>query len=401
MDASSADANRNSHFITLLWLLAALAFFSFGFRTISHSAVWMHLASGRVIAEQGIPTHDPFSFTTDAESTWINPHWLYDLALFRAWQAVGPSGVVALHALLGLAAFLLAIAAGKPAQARMATAATLLICGWLIAPVFQLGPALVALALAGLTLFQLSRAGGALSSWLVLIPVQILWTNIHSSFLLPPLLTLAYVIQTASGPKTAAPGSGMPIPKALIGLASALLLVTLLNPYGLGLHRSVIATATNPTLSVLTEWVSPFSSEFTASWYRHISTGVIVLVASGFVLVRERLPLAPTLTAVIGAFLMVLSPRYVAFSALLVAPFLALSITNLSHLIRQKQGGDERSNRLLSRVAMILLAVTGLATLFTLTTNRYYIRTGSLSSFGAGVAGEVTPEAACAKVIGR
>ncbi len=45
----------------LLLLLALAAFLSFGLRTISTSAPWMHLASGRIIVQAACLKIDPFS----------------------------------------------------------------------------------------------------------------------------------------------------------------------------------------------------------------------------------------------------------------------------------------------------------------------------------------------------
>lgn len=399
--ASAAPTARSSRTSTALLILAALTFFSFGFRTISNSSVWMHLASGRHIAQQGIPDQDPFSFTTNVERTWVNPHWLYDAALYRIWEASGPTGAVLFHAALVLLAFLLTLAANRHTGSLMPSAATLLVCGWLIAPVYQIGPAIPALALAGLAVFVLERKGGRPLTWLILIPLQLLWTNVHGSFLLAPLLVLAFAVQewvvARRDTSSAAPG----LPRALLGLAAALAACTLINPYGLGLHRQVLATITQPSLGVLIEWVSPFQSEFTVSPARHASTVVLILVAIGFVFVRERLPIGSTILAVIGALLLVLSPRYVAFSGLLVAPFIALSLLGLSRVIQQRQSDDTQLDPSLVRAGQILLLLACLFTLLFVTTNRYFLRSGSASSFGAGVNTEMLPEAACERVMAR
>lgn len=403
MEPTTVNTNTNTlRASTLLLALAAATFFCFGLRTISNSAFWMHLASGRVIAEQGIPAHDPFSFATAPDQPWVNPTWLYDLTIYRAWQLAGSKGIVFLNALLGLLAFLAALATGRKNSSATPAALTLLLCAWLIAPTFQVEPQTLALFLAGLTMLILNRKANSPAAWFFLIPVQLLWTNCHESFLLAPLLALATCAQETISNKRK---SSVPLASALsyshLGLAVTLFVVTFLNPYGIKLHLGVLATATNPMLGVLTEWVSPFAAEFTTSWARHISTILLAIVAAAFIFVRERLPVASTVSAVIGAFLLVLSPRYAAFSALLVAPFAAMSIEHLSRLILDKQGDGSAPDAMPAKFGMMLLAACCIATLFAITTNRYYLRIGSASSFGAGLAQGLNPTAACDRVIQR
>lgn len=382
-----------------LLLLAVLAFFCFGYRTLSTSSIWMHLASGRVIAEDGRPQQDPFSFTTDVTRPWINANWLYDLSVYKIWNATGPSGVVILHAILGLAAFLLALRTSRLSFAHSAVAAALLLGGWLVAPVFQANPLLPALFFMGLFLYVLDTHGGRTRGWLILIPIQLLWTQMHGTFLIGPVLAALFVLQAWLEQRRDTPGAQAFRP--LLALAVTLLVVTVLNPYGLSLHQHVIGTLTNPQLGVLIEWISPFQSEFAPAWPRHASTLALVLVALGFIFIRERLPLAVALCAVAGAFFIVASPRYAALSGLLVTPFVALSLASLSLVLAQRLHDQPAPVPTLGRAARIGLVGAGLFTVFFLASNRYYVLIGSASSFGGGISAELLPTAACSRLLTR
>lgn len=392
---SAAPSTPARH--SILLLLALAAFLSFGLRTISTSAPWMHLASGRVIVQDGRPHQDPFSFTTDTQRPWINAHWLYDASLYRAWEAIGPHGVVILHALMGLLAFLLALRSDRIPLSHPATSFVLLACAWLMAPVFQVGPLLPALLMAGLFLSILERQGARPVAWLVLLPAQWIWTNIHGTFFFGPAMAAIFGLQAwllqrrSDAPATTIKST------PLFALAATLLLISFVNPYGLGLHRHVLATLTNPTLGVLIEWISPFQGEFAPALSRHASTVMLLLIASGFVFIRERLPMGPALLAVIGAFLLVASPRYVAISALLSAPFATISLLNLGRYLESKIGTSPRT----SQVVRSGLVVLSLLTLFYVTTNRYYVRTGSASAFGTGITSDLLPTAAVDRIISR
>ncbi len=400
MDTVSASAtDRPALFSRFLLSLAGLALACFGLHTVANSSVWMHLASGRFIAQNGLPTQDPFSFTTDPGRPWVNPSWLYDVGLYRAWEWIGPSGLIVLHALLGLAAFLLALQAVRATPHPLTKAATLLAVGPAIAPLFYIGPALPALALAGLFMAILERRGSPLMAWIILLPAQLLWTNLHGSFLIGPLLALAYAGQAYLLQKRGSDSTSRPGILGLLGLA--LLAVTLVNPYGPGLHRMALSTITNPSMGVIIEWISPYQAEFAALRLPGAGTLLLVLVACGFIFVRDRLPPALTVCAVIGAFLLVVSPRFALFSALLVTPFTAISLEGLARLIRQQPGLAGRPLQVMWKASHAVLLVVAVGSLFYVTSNRYFVRTGSAASFGLGVASGLWPEVACEKVISR
>src|SRR5207245_1959087 len=86
--------------------LFALAAASFAVR---NSDFWLHLATGRELAE-GKYTFgvDPFSYTTEGVR-WVNHAWLFDLLLYLVHQAGGGAALVVLKALgiMALAVLLL------------------------------------------------------------------------------------------------------------------------------------------------------------------------------------------------------------------------------------------------------------------------------------------------------
>lgn len=399
MQTASPSDRPSSSAPCILILLALLAFFSFGYRTISTSSIWLHLASGRLIAEEGRPRQDPFSFTTDVTRPWINGNWGYDVSVYKIWNATGASGVVLVHALLGLLAFVLALRTSRLPLRHPASAAALLLGGWLIAPVFQVNPLLPALFFMGLFLYLLQAHGGNARAWLILLPAQLLWTQLHGTFLLGPVLTLLFVVQAWMDQRRG--DTRQHAVRPLLALAVALLVATVFNPYGFGLHRHVIGILTNPQLGVLIEWISPFQSEFASAWPRHASTLALILVATGFIFIRERLPLAVALCAVAGAFLIVASPRYSALSGLLITPFVALSLAGFSRVLAQKLEAQPDLRQRLHQAATALLVVASVFTLYYLASNRYYVLTGSASVFGRGVSEEVLPDAACERVMKR
>src|SRR6056297_958410 len=73
----------------VLIALALLVLASFGIRTIGTGSWWSHLATGRLMAEEGgVPQADQLTFTQANEEV-IAPNWLYDKLVYLAWSAGG------------------------------------------------------------------------------------------------------------------------------------------------------------------------------------------------------------------------------------------------------------------------------------------------------------------------
>jgi tetratricopeptide (TPR) repeat protein len=368
-----------------LWGLALAAVTFFGFRTISNSDFWIHLATGRILVEQGWIRADPFSFTTDSSRVWVNPTWLYDALLFQLWRIGGPYCVT----LAFIACVIGAFALTRPLLRTLASdanqAMALLIIAWLIAPALSVGPYGVGLLLTAA--FTRALAAASLKRMLIcLLPLQAAWTNIHGSFLLGPLLAGVWVVDRRSDPLKRLP-TWLPL---------ALLAATLVNPYGFRLHHLAVSSVFNPDAGALLEWVSPFHAEFAPFATRYAQMAMLIVVAAGFICVTGRLPIALASLGVTGAFLLVLSPRYHVFAGLFLFPFASISLRGLSEWITRRIGAPvwEPAGRSLAAGAAAV-------TLLLVSSGYYFNRIGSASTFGLGIARDVFPEHACESILAR
>src|SRR4051812_12543808 len=79
-------------------LVLAFAFLAASFPA-RNSDLWLHLATGRLLA-RGEYTFgaDPFAYTTSGVY-WANHAWLFDLCLYAGLRLLGGGGLVALKAL--------------------------------------------------------------------------------------------------------------------------------------------------------------------------------------------------------------------------------------------------------------------------------------------------------------
>jgi tetratricopeptide (TPR) repeat protein len=182
------------------WLLAmgvlALAFLIASF-AVRNSDFWMHLATGRLIADGKYEFgKDPFSYV-GADRIWVNHAWLFDWMVYLLYKAAAAPGVVVGKAIvLTLTAGLLLLAR-KPGQSVFAGVVCTGLALVAAAPRLLLQPTIITfLFLAGL-MFLLVRSPKRAGTWG--FPIAIgglfaLWANCDQWFFIGPLFLLLYTV---------------------------------------------------------------------------------------------------------------------------------------------------------------------------------------------------------------
>lgn len=235
-----------------------LAFFAGSFLA-QNTDVWMHLATGRLIAngQQTFGT-DPFAYTTSGVR-WVNHAWLYDVGSYFLSEALGGIedglGGAALVLVKGLAIALLAwlmILMTRPDQGYWLPVVCTTAALFAMAPRLLLQPSYLSYLFLGLTLFILYRSGvvgdrGQASTesgaappngglWAVfLLPVLFaLWVNVDEWYILGPAvvaLCLLGEIAQAVTARVAVPGRAL-----RLGILAVVLVLSagacLVSPYG-------------------------------------------------------------------------------------------------------------------------------------------------------------------------
>jgi hypothetical protein len=142
-----------------------------------------HIAIGRwIIAHHAIPFHDPFSHTV-LGGAWVPHEWLAEVAFAALWGWLGWGGVVAATAAAVAAAFALLTRAlqrslGPRRAAIGAALAFLLTEGHLLARPHALALPLLVIWMAGV----IRARDEDRTPSLALLPVMILWCNLHGGF---------------------------------------------------------------------------------------------------------------------------------------------------------------------------------------------------------------------------
>jgi hypothetical protein len=213
------------------WVLAvgvlALAFLLASF-SVRHSDFWMHLATGRLMAEGKHEFgKDPFSFV-GADRTWVNHAWIFDWLLYLLFKAGGgPAVVVAKAIVLTLTAGLLLLAR-KPGQSWFPGVLCVGLALVAAAPRLLLQPTMVSFLFLAALLFLIIRVPKRAGSWTFPILVAVLfclWANFDQWFFLGPLVLVLYTVGQYIRPDEGE--DGVTLWKA-VGLG---VLACMLNPY--------------------------------------------------------------------------------------------------------------------------------------------------------------------------
>jgi hypothetical protein len=210
---------------------------------------------------------------------WLNQQWLAQILLAAAFRLGGWFAMVALRALLMALVLAFVFLACRAAGAATKRAAWLTMAsGVLLTGAFKLRPQLFGMVCFAATAWLVARRRTHPEGVWIVIPITVLWANLHGSFFLAPLmLGLAWIEDRSvrgRGSRTV----------LLAGLGS--LLATLVNPYGHLVWSYAAGLATNPVIrATITEWRPPTIQSYTGAAFF-----VSVVVVAALLIGRVRRP---------------------------------------------------------------------------------------------------------------
>ncbi|MHB1425056.1 MAG: hypothetical protein ACYC3I_17940 [Gemmataceae bacterium] len=352
---------RFSDFL-LMGAVLVFAFLASSF-AVRNSDFWLHLASGRLLAEGhyqfGV---DPFSFTTDNQY-WANHAWLFDWPLYllhaRLGEPLDGTVLVILKALLISLLALVLLSVRRPGSRMSWPAACTLLAVLAMSPRLLLHSACLSYVLFGLTLWLLWRPlgrsasfGRQLRHYAPLLLLFVLWVNVDVWFLLGPLMALLlWLGEHLSSARSVREEQGhTPAWLWLAGLA-----VCLVNPHHV--HAFTLPAELMPLPEALLGDVR-FESMHASPWQRTLyyrpfagvnlsSVAYLVLLTLGvlsFLLNARNLAGWRLLVWLTFAGLSAWLVRTIPFFAVVAAPITAL---NLQDAFPTGQETAKRSRRLL------------------------------------------------------
>jgi hypothetical protein len=317
---------------------------------LADTDMWWHLATGRETLAHGFVRTDVFSWTVRGQAISTD-QWLGQMLMWLSYQIGGWQGiamlrvtlVMALVTLVGLGA---ARAATRPLALVLGTAPALLLTKsvWVDRPLL-FGFVLFA---AVLLLLRMARQPG--STWtFVALPLVIgVWTQIHGSFALGVVLV---VLACAEGALT-----DVSRRRAYIACAVAAVLVTLVNPAGLGAWAAPGSHLLSPPRDIQ-EW--NVIDVRAPSGVLYVATLALVIAC---VVLAPRVPMRELVILVPVAFLSLTAVRQAPLLAIAAAPLIAQRAELLLDRVGLASTNDSRVlPPLATAVVPLLLMVAALA----------------------------------------
>lgn len=356
----------------LMSLVLVFAFLASSF-AVHNSDFWLHLASGRLLAERryqfGV---DPFAFTAE-NRYWANHAWLFDLPLFLVYTHFGGTILVVLKA--SLISFLTALLLGMRRFDRGLSwpAACALVAILAMSTRLLLHSTCLSYVLLGLAFWLLWRPrklsvsfGQQLRHYAPVLLLFVLWVNVDDWFLLGPLLAGLFWLGDWIAPDRASSETPQRTPGWLwlAGLG-----VCLINPYHV--HTFTLPVELMPLPSALRHDVR-FEPLHASPWQKNLyynslaginwaNGAYLVLLAGG------GLSFLPNVRRLVGwrlliwltfAGLSVWLARTIPFFAVVAAPITALNLQEAFQPVPEKSSSSRRFLSSLSRFSLVIAAMT-------------------------------------------
>lgn len=370
--------------------IVALFAFVVGLHKLDDFDTWWHLAAGRWIAKHhAIPSTDTLSHTV-RDHAWINLQWGFDLALYCLHSIGGPALLSIAAATVFLATIVLLM---RMLSARVGAGIAAMLTMLVIVTAQErvsIRPELLSFLLLTAVLFILDRGQRAGDRWLpALVPVMILWVNVHALFVLGEFAILTALIGTATRPS-----------RRLAIYGGAAMASVLINPFGITgvlfpLKLLSRIDHTSPVFQTVGEFGSPFAADATGtsvvSFKIMLALGLALAVWA--MIVRRRHFDWGGLILFIGlAALAASARRNIAIFAIGAAPFMAGCLQAVLAARPKRQRAAERRSSTIAAVAAVAAVLAGAA----VATGALYKLDAAPREFGAGVIEGTFPQRAVA-----
>lgn len=342
-----------------------------GLGRLSDNSFFTHLATGRLILADGIPTADPYSFTAPGEP-WVVQSWLASLLYGATDRVLGAMGLRVLTAVVAAAVAGLAWRLSRPAVTLVPRVVTTGLVVAIGATFWSPRPLLLGLLALSLTLIVVQE--GRDPRWLA--PLFWLWAQTHGSW----PLGLVAVACLAAGRRADGEDPGIEL-RALAWAAGGALLGGILNPLGPRmLFFPVGLLSRSDVLQQVIEWQSP---SFAETWARIF----LVQVAVGILAIVRRPSYRAAIPLIVFTAAALLGLRNVPVASLVLAPGMAAGLTGIGSL-----GGRER-NAVTATLSGVVIAIGALGVAIALARPDYDLETFPVDALAwADAQGLVSPD---------
>jgi hypothetical protein len=308
---------------------------------------WWHLRSGQLILDTGGLLHtDPFTYTVSAH-LWTMHEWLSEVLFAGLYRWGGLAAVVAVLSLvswLGVLCIFMRARLDRPGPFVLGGGMVLaVIAGY---PIWGPRAQMITFALACVTLFLAERhlrRGGRMA--LVLVPTFVLWSNLHSGFLIGLGFLAVIVVAETVAHLLRLPGRAPA--NRVRGLALLLLgclVVTAINLNGPSIILYPFGTLGSVAQqSLILEWHSPDFHDWSVRFF-----GVMLLSLVALIVANRSIRLRDAALVLVTVALALQSVRHI---ALFVAASTPVWI-NQSDMLLRRVRPHRRSPQILPAVGI-------------------------------------------------
>jgi tetratricopeptide (TPR) repeat protein len=330
----------------------------FALEQVYNYDIWWHLKSGEWILREGaVPHYDTFSFSTSG-AKWMNSSWLSGPVFVLLNQLGGIDLLILVKAILIGSAF--AAASLFLIRSGVNPYLALLLIGWAVVVArfrFLLRPQLFMFPALVMLFWFLSRSATRNQRLAFLVvPLTILWVNLHGSAFIAPVFGLFLVLEVLSQkivPSDKIERTETSFPFA-VTLFLSLFVATLLSPYGLEMFRAVVERAVVADLvanNLSVEEHMPLKWGDRSGYW-----ALLIATAASFIPLFGRVRLFHLFAFLGTVILSINSVRYVGLAAVIQAMILGL---NLQQIVDRTFLKDFFESRVYKVAGFIVLVAVG------------------------------------------
>jgi len=314
--------------------------FTLAARNIADPDFWWHLRTGQYIVEtQSVPHADPFSFTRLGHP-WIAHEWLSEVLIYTVYRVGSWGGLIVVFAGLTSATFFLLYlrCAGRPYVAGLLVLWAAFACR----PTWGVRPQTLSLLLASVLLCILERPMRPQRSVLWIVPLTLLWANLHAGYAVGVALLVLFLMGGwLDGIFGFARWIEVRAETRWLLLALGLSLAAVVfNPNGWRLYLYPFATFHSTAMQKdIAEWFSP-------DFHRGEYLPLLALLIAALVFPRlsaQRMRPRTMLLVCVSAYAALESVRLIPIFVLIAVPFLA---EHADALMRARQRSFRASEQL-------------------------------------------------------
>lgn len=243
-----------------------------------------HLKYGEYFFRHGTVLRENIYSTMMPGYQWVNSSWATDLITYTVFRYFGFFGLTVLSALVVTLTFYFFSRAFKLGFWEQALLFPILLNFEQLLTQVSFRGHLLTLLFFGILFYCLSKfADGHKRLLFLVVPLFILWSNIHGEFILGLAIFAVWIFFYLIGlMKQNGQIKNVKLPLLILFLS---FLAVLVNPFGIGVYLETIRHFGNPLQQYIIEWL-PFDT-FSQPWWKLIIWGILMLFGI-LILIRRK-----------------------------------------------------------------------------------------------------------------